>query len=186
MRVLLVAASLAILASPVLAQPAPPAEPMPMEHGKGSHGMMKADANGDGRITLDEFKAAAKARLTRLDTDHDGRISRAEFLAARPERHRHGASAMADRPPPPPPGAPDAPPPPGAQGMKGGRAMMEKMHARMAERMFSRMDMNDDGFISGDEIDKSAQRLFNFLDLNDDGVLSGKELDGPGGMGGPR
>jgi hypothetical protein len=58
-----------------------------------------ADTDFDGKVSLDEWKAAARRRFELLDVDHDGRIARSELpktpaeklaeKAARRERHDH-------------------------------------------------------------------------------------------------
>ncbi|MBA8878204.1 EF-hand domain-containing protein [Phyllobacterium myrsinacearum] len=40
----------------------------------------KADTNGDGMISLDEYQAAARTRLLKFDTDGDGKLSLEEWL----------------------------------------------------------------------------------------------------------
>jgi hypothetical protein len=64
----------------------------------------RMDADGDGRITLQEMETAQLARLMRFDKDGDRRISRAEFDQAREMRHARRAKmgrdeARANRPP---------------------------------------------------------------------------------------
>ena len=83
-------------------------------HGHGGMAMMHhADANGDGKVTKDEFMSAAKKRaqrmfahmdangdgvlderdhearfFDRMDANHDGMVSRAEFRAFHRDMHR--------------------------------------------------------------------------------------------------
>jgi hypothetical protein len=61
-----------------------------------------ADTDFDGKVTLAEWKAAARRRFEMLDLQHDGRVTRAELpktpaekLADKPARREH-----ADHPPP--------------------------------------------------------------------------------------
>ena len=65
-----------------------------MGHG---HGGMRADANGDGRISREEFLAQAGARFDRMDTNHNGFIDADE----RP-MHHGGHGGMHDGPGTPP------------------------------------------------------------------------------------
>lgn len=51
--------------------------------------IMRADANGDGKVTPDELAAAATPMFDRFDTNHDGAITRDEAEAA-VERMRAG------------------------------------------------------------------------------------------------
>ncbi|MEI7880959.1 MAG: EF-hand domain-containing protein [bacterium] len=71
----------------------------------------KADANGDGKLSLEEFKTMAKKdaekKFTAADTDKDGFLTPAELKAARDERAAHKAAK--DAPPPPAPAATAAP-----------------------------------------------------------------------------
>ena len=50
---------------------------------RGGGMMAKADTNGDGRLTLQEFQAHALARFDRADADSDGTVTQAERKAAR-------------------------------------------------------------------------------------------------------
>src|SRR5688572_17851787 len=47
-------------------------------HG-GKGGMKKMDTNGDGKVTLEEARAAAKQRFQRVDADKNGVISKEEM-----------------------------------------------------------------------------------------------------------
>ncbi len=68
-----------------------PAGPMRAMSGMMAH---MADANGDGKISRDEFVAAALHRFDRADANHDGQLTKAERDAARDARrarmHDHG------------------------------------------------------------------------------------------------
>ena len=123
------------------------------------------DADGDERISSDEFNAA-DARPPRfmrrghhrhsrgdgrgpkfdaIDADGDGSISRDEFDAARSAAHRGGK--------------------PTRDG-KGGKPDQ----AAMKERLFSRLDADEDGFISQAEFNEPVERL-RALDANGDGKV---------------
>jgi Ca2+-binding EF-hand superfamily protein len=52
--------------------------------------MKRFDADGDGRITEAETKAAREARFEAADADGDGRVSEAEFLARGRNAERMG------------------------------------------------------------------------------------------------
>lgn len=65
----------------------------------GGRAMLAADTNNDGRISRDEFLAAARTRFDRMDTNHDGYIDQGE----RPARGRHGMHGPDQAPPPAPP-----------------------------------------------------------------------------------
>jgi Ca2+-binding EF-hand superfamily protein len=64
-------------------------------HDRADPGQMfeRADANGDGRITRDEFVSAHKALFTRLDRDGDGYLTSAD--APRRLRNRGGGEGQA-------------------------------------------------------------------------------------------
>ena len=64
------------------------------KHHRGMRGMMaKADTNGDGRLTLQEFQTHALARFDRADADSDGTVTQAERKAA----HEAMRAQMAER-----------------------------------------------------------------------------------------
>lgn len=70
------------------------------QRGDRAGGMMRADSNGDGAVTLAEMQAAAAQRFDRADADNDGKLTQAERDALR--RGRGGGGE----------GGPGAPPPP--------------------------------------------------------------------------
>lgn len=94
--------------------------PMARGGGMGAGMLMRADANGDGKITREEMRAQADQRFDRLDANKDGVIDQAELQAIRDRmgqrgqgRRGMGRMGMDDMPPPPPPAAaPAAPTPP--------------------------------------------------------------------------
>ena len=78
--------------------------------------LMALDANHDGVIDAGEI-ANATAALKTLDANGDGKLTREEFMPPRPPRPGMGSEGRgpgdaAGAPPPPPPDGNDAPPPP--------------------------------------------------------------------------
>ena len=104
----------------------------------------RMDGNGDGKVTLAEFRNARVAMMMRADANKDGKLSKAELEA--------GMAAMRQ-------GA-------GQGGGGGGRAgmMFGMMDAnndgfltrpeieKMVERRFGRIDVNGDGALSSSEM----------------------------------
>lgn len=83
---------------------APPPPPSAGAGGPGGGMFARLDANGDGAIDRDEFRAQAARRFDRMDTNKDGKIDADERQAARDMRGPRGGPG-GDMPPPPP-GAP--------------------------------------------------------------------------------
>lgn len=151
--------------------------------GPGRDGPARADADSNGRVTLEETQAALKARMARLDADKDGRITKAEMEGARErisERHRErGADAFAimdtDRNGQLSPAEFEA----GRQRMAERRG--ERREGRMARRghqpgeRFDRLDADNDGAVTAAEMDRAAAERFAKMDANKDGVISADE-----------
>ena len=127
------------------------------------------DADADERISADEFNAA-DVRLPRfmgrghhghsrgrgpgpkfddIDADGDGAISRDEFKAAKSRSHRRGKPGRHD------------------SGDKANKADRK-------ERLFARLDADEDGYLSLAEFNKPVERL-RALDANGDGQVDRSE-----------
>jgi hypothetical protein len=87
--------TVAALTVPVLAEDA--AAPKAEKHAKGEKGerCKKADANADGKLSLEEFKTICKkgdaeAKFTAADADKDGFLTKDEMKAAHGKGKGHG------------------------------------------------------------------------------------------------
>jgi Ca2+-binding EF-hand superfamily protein len=137
-------------------RPAAPGGPGSPEGRPGLETMFKRlDANGDGKVTLDEVPEPRRERFKQLiargDRDGDGALSEQEFIAAGP-----GAGA----------GSPDA-----TQGPEGGGDV---------KRLFSRLDKNGDGKVTLDEVPEERrpriERWIRRADKDGDKALSLEEF----------
>ncbi len=92
-RIALIATALLILAGPALAAPgdtpsaptiqAPPSVPK-VRPPRADSGVMRYDANKDGAVTAEEWKAGQQARFKSLDANGDGKLSQDELFARTP------------------------------------------------------------------------------------------------------
>lgn len=134
-RILLATAAAALLATAAHAQPMGQRQPP------------NPDTNGDGKVTLAEFKAASAERHTRMfarmDANKDGKITQAEVDAAPKSGNAAGPKG-------------------GRGGQRGGMVM--------------RMDTNNDGAVTKAELAAMTERRFQMADSNKDGWLSKEEL----------
>ena len=78
---------------------APPPPPGGAKHMPGMG--RRADPNGDGVITRDEYRARAVARFDRMDANHDGKIDRTEMANIREMRQVDRREQGGPTPPPP-------------------------------------------------------------------------------------
>ena len=103
------------------------------------------DTNGDGALSLEELQAQGEARFSAVDTDGDGALSAEELTAAAGERAAERTAQMIER----------------LDENGDGALQLEEMPARegdRAERMFDRVDADEDGVISEEEFDSVKER----------------------------
>ena len=89
-------------------------------------GKAKIDANGDGKVTLAESQAAAKARFDNLDKNKNGAITKDEI---------EGRGRLFEK----------------ADANKDGKVTLAEMQAK-AQAHFTARDANKDNVLSGDEM----------------------------------
>lgn len=128
----------------------------------------RLDANRDGRITAEELRQVAQARMAqrqerrtarqgqmfdRLDADRNGQISREEFSQRRELRGERRERR-------------------GMRGQRGGRGGAMAMRG-MGQRM-----LGADGVLTAEEFRAQALRRFEMLDSNRDGRITADERRG--------
>ncbi|MEO6214535.1 MAG: EF-hand domain-containing protein [Sphingomonas sp.] len=99
--------------------------------GRGAGMMMRADTNGDGKISRAEFAAISEQRFTRMDKNSDGAVT-ADELGDMAGRGPGGGVMAADTD-------------------HDGKVSHAEFTA-MATARFARMDANSDGEITADEM----------------------------------
>ena len=133
--------------------------------------MKRADTDGDGKVSRDEFIKARTARLeeafTRMDTDGDGKLDEQEAAAAG-ERMRSlggGGREGGFR-------RPDGERPQGQRGERPGAGAV-------GEQAFDRLDGDGDGKLSREEFAEGMARMRELMQRD------GQGAGGPGGLGRP-
>jgi Ca2+-binding EF-hand superfamily protein len=117
------------------------------------HGMFgRADTNGDGFVSNEEFAAGRNAMFTKLDANADGAIDQAEIDKAREAWHqRMNKPASAEN---------------NAQAPN-------KEHRR---GFMARIDSDNDGKVTSQEFTAAGDKMFAKLDANGDGKLAKDEM----------
>lgn len=100
------------------------------------------DTNGDGQISRTEHAAGAKQMFSQCDTNRDGVVTSAEM-----------ETSMA------------------AQGEKPGK------HHKTAAEKIQMIDQNGDGQLTAAEHEAGTEKMFTKMDKNNDGTLSKDECD---------
>jgi len=144
-----------------------------------AHILEQMDTNRDGRISLDEYVAAAGARFKSIDTQNKGRIDAADIASspAAVARIDHRAESFVKR-----------------LDTAGNGFVTKDEYLAAAQNRFARMDSNGDGKLTPDELASSRenhggkrgksggahaafdQKHFDKLDANHDGVVSKDEF----------
>lgn len=103
------------------------------------------DADGDGKVTMSEFRAADGVRqsrvFARMDVNNDGKISSDEARPVAPDAgapNRGGGILLMDA-------------------NKDGFVTKDELSA-ISQRRFQMADKNNDGWLSGEEMDMMRQR----------------------------
>ena len=107
-----------------------------------------ADANKDGKVSQKEYQDSRRTFLLRADKDKDGKISAAEWSKGA-ERVR---SELRE------------------EGVDGWPAVGKA-------GLFQTLDTNNDGFVTGAEIDAYSGPRFTKIDLNHDGFVTHSEAN---------
>jgi Ca2+-binding EF-hand superfamily protein len=110
--------------------------------GAGEGKMQKMDADGDGMITAEEHSAGARQMFQKMDSDADGRVTTTEMDAMHAQ-------------------------------MKPGDAGKPQMSS--ADKIKT-IDTDSDGVVTAAEHEGAAREMFGKMDVNQDGKLSADEM----------
>jgi len=132
-------------------------------HGKHHMMLSHMDADGDGVVTRDEFMAAREAHFRAMDADNDGQLTLEEFTAWSEQKraeYRERAEARKGE---------------GRTGeMRERRRGDEDSADRRRgspERMFNRLDADDDGVVTREEFMAASERMFERMDRDNSGSI---------------
>ncbi len=110
---------------------------------KGAHMMHEMmDADKDGSVSAEEFKAFRSQKFADADKNNDGNLDAGEYEAL--------SKVMAEK----------------------RKKAMEMAKKKKAKKHFDKMDTDGDGKISKAEFDAKGERGFIRMDKNDDGMLN--------------
>jgi Ca2+-binding EF-hand superfamily protein len=122
------------------------------DKGQGMFG--RADTNGDGFVSKEEFAAGRNAMFAKLDANGDGVVDQAELDKAREAWHqRRAEKAQAD-----------------------GTTQAEKPKNEHHGRFMARIDTDKDGKVTTQEFAAAGDAMFAKFDANGDGKLAQDEM----------
>lgn len=149
------------------------------ERGPG-RGMSQMDTDGNGTVEKAEFKAMFEKRYAETDTNNDGitleeyqvkaEADRAAWQERRAERRAEREAKKAEK-----------------EANKEERSA--EREAKMAERLqerFNRLDEDNDGKVTAEEYASAGNKMFERMDRNDDGILNDRRDRGERGRRGGR
>jgi len=169
------------------------------------HMLKSMDTNGDGRISRDEYLAAAATKFQAIDAQHKGRVDAADIASspAALERIDHRAQALVDRLDHNGAGyvtsdefvaaaqkrfarmdrngdgrlTPDEMAADRRHGKHDGGGDKADKHAPAAQQRFARADANGDGAVTADEYIAAARKLYAEFDTKHDGKVTAAEIE---------
>ena len=119
------------------------------------HGMFgRADTNGDGFVSKEEFAVGRNAMFAKLDANTDGSVDQAELDKAREAWHQRKSQQ--------------------AQVDSGTQAETPKKEHR--GRFMARIDADSDGKVTTREFASAGDKMFARFDANGDGKLAQDEM----------
>ncbi len=142
---LIIVVSLAVLSLSTVVQSQ---ERMGKKHMKGDFHMMNLlmDADKDGSVSHEEFKAFRTNTFNSADQNGDGKLNVQEMAELSSIMKAQKAKAM--------------------------EMAQKKREAKRAEKHFNKLDADDNGEVSREEFDAKGERGFIRMDHNDDGFLN--------------
>jgi Ca2+-binding EF-hand superfamily protein len=134
----------------------------------------EADANGDGSVTQDELRSFVTAQFEEMDGDGDGRVSEdvfVDYIAEQREARVRQRFEQLDQ------NGDGALSPEEFQAARERAGVMrDRDGEEVGERLFRRLDANDDEALQPIEVTSFADRMFARADANADGRVTQAEL----------
>ncbi len=132
------------------------------------------DTNRDGVLTADEIPEPMRERVMRMDADGDGRVTREEFEAFRQQLReageRWGRGEGADRPDRGERGE-------AFQRGERGELRERRDPAERARELFDQLDVNQDGKLTADELPEHLREVFKQAVGGDNGAVTREEFE---------